>query len=202
MKKKALAAFVVATAVTSAPARAEMTDLGHIPGTWYSLGVHNETKTCGAKSLFTNGVLVAMMRDRESDSWFFMLAHRDWKFQEGQKYDGSVSIDGRLFTGEVTAVNEHSIGLYISDSFLHAFTAGSGLTIHHTSGAALATISLAGTTKMVDAVARCSQVMQAQIQRQQQPFGPPKVYSMPEMPFAPKADSNTGRRFAGPERPA
>lgn len=202
MKKKALFAVIVAATVSSAPARAEMTNLGRIPGTWYSLGVHNETKTCGAKSLFTNGVLVAMMYDRECDSWFFMLAHQNWKFKEGQKYDGSVSIDGRLFTGEVTAVDEHSIGLYISNSFLHAFTAGSGLTIHHTSGAALATISLAGTTKMVEAVARCSEVMQAQIQRQQQPFGPPKAYSMPEKPFAPKADDNTGPSFVGPERAA
>jgi hypothetical protein len=174
MQKKALAAAIVAVTVSSAPARAEMTDLGRIPGTWYSLGVHNETKTCGAKSLFTNGVLVAMMHDREADSWFFMLAHPNWRFQESQEYDGSVSIDGRLFTGEVTAVNEHSIGLYISDSFLHAFTAGRGLTIHHTSGVALVTISLAGTTKMVEAVARCSEVMQAQIQQQQQPFGSPE----------------------------
>jgi hypothetical protein len=202
MQKKALVAAIVVATVSSAPARAaaEMTSLGQIPGTWYTLGVHDESKLCGARASFTNGIIVAMIHAPEDNGWFFTLAHGSWKFQEGRLSDGSVSIDRQLFAGETIAVSEQGVGLLISKDFMHAFTAGSNLTIHHTSGVALATISLAGTSKMVEAVARCSEVMQAQAQ--QQPFGPPKTYSMPEMPFAPKADGNAGRRFAGPERAA
>jgi hypothetical protein len=59
-------------------------------------------------------------------------------------------------------------------------------------------ISLAGTSKMVEAVARCSQV----VAQHQQPFGSPKTYAMPETPFVPKAENTPVRRFAGPERGA
>jgi hypothetical protein len=198
MLKKVMVAAIIATMVSSAPARSEMTDLGQIRGTWYTLRVNNETKRCVGDAVFTNGLYMAMVYLPQTDTWIFSLAHRSWKFEEGRTYDGSVSIDGKLFTGETEAIEEDQIGLPISKEFLRAFTAGSSLTIHHASGTPLTTISLAGTSKMVTAVARCNATMQAQ----QQPFGPPKAYSMPETPFAPKADGNAGRRFAGPERAA
>lgn len=188
-----------ATVMTSASAgESGWSPLGQIPGTWYTLGAHDQTKLCGARALFTNGLIVAMMHAPNDGGWFFILGHHTWKFQEGRSYEGTVSIDGQLFTGEPIAVNEQAIGLFISKEFMHAFTIGSSLTVHHTSGTALATVSLAGTTNMVEAVARCTQVVQAQMQ--EQPFGTPKTYSMPEMPFAPKVDGNAVRRFAGAER--
>jgi hypothetical protein len=200
MQKKAVVAAIVAATVSSAPARADdgITDFGRIPGTWYRLTMNNETSWCGADATFSNGLQVFMAHIPQNNSWYFMLGHRSWQFKKGRVYDGSVSVDGKLFTGETTAVNERMVGLPISNKFMHAFTAGGSLTIHHTSGVPLATISLAGTSKMVTAVARCS----ATVQAQQQPFGPPRTYSMPETPFAPKADGNVGRRFAGPERAA
>lgn len=190
------------------PAQTEAKNFGQIPGTGYELTVSDESHLCGASTMFTNGIFVGMVYDTNRQSWYFSLAHDDWRFQEGGRYDARVSIDGERFYGDIRAIGKSMIAGYTSKEFLHAFTAGRILTVYQTStGAPIASISLVGTSRMVDAVAHCAEVMQAQ----SQPFGSPKPEmpqepfkpkaEMPQTPFAPKAELPS-RRFAGPERGA
>jgi hypothetical protein len=170
-----------------------------IPGTWYTLRVDDEYRFCGAETSFTNGVHLTLIHIRQTGEWMFALAHADWKLAKEAFYTARTSIDGQSFTGDVEAVSENQVALIISEAFLRAFAVGKGLTLHSSSGASIAEISLQGSAKAVSAITTCSTWLAANEQRS--PFGSPKV-AAPETPFAPKAPPayvGSGRRFVGPE---
>lgn len=132
----------------------------------------------------------------ESQTWWLGIAHSNWQFVEDATYDMTVNVDGHAFHGEVKAATKNHVAVIINREFIHEFTAGSTLSVHAASGQEIARVSLQGTTKMVEAVAGCSQQLATLAQQRQQPFGAPKEYAMPQAPFAPARQQ---RQFAGPQ---